>query len=167
MIRDLHQVLERDYEITSGYIMKYDDRQFYPIDNTCFATEKDFLEIAQLICTDPGMGRSYSVQGLCTQLLSRFKNDGCESICIKKDGKIVSHFAVYALANDIAVLSGMITKAEFRGMGLGGRLVKQLSSHLVCSGRTPILYCYEDEYYSWYQKLGYQTIGLSSKLVRK
>lgn len=167
MIQQLHQALEHCFEITSGYIMKYNDSKPYPFENTYFATEIDFREIAQLICTDPGMGSSYNVQGLYTQLLNRFKNDGCENLCIKKDGRIVSHFATYALANDIAVLSGMITKTEYRGMGLGSQLVKQLSSHVLCSGRTPILYCYEDEYYTWYQKLGYETIGQCSKLVKK
>ena len=93
------------------------------------------------------------------------QNQRCKNFIIKKDGIIVSHFATFAVANDIAVLSGMVTKNNYRGQGFGGELVKTLSSEIKYNdGITPILYCYEEEYYTWYQKLGYKTIGTSSKM---
>ena len=79
----------------------------------------------------------------------------------------MSHFATYAVTEDVAVMSGMITDPACRGQGLGGRLVKALSGHVRAKGKTPVLYCYEEAYNTWYQKLGYTVIGTAAKLERR
>lgn len=153
-------------EITDGYIMEYVDQEQYGYDDTCFAKEEDLKEIAQLICMDNDLGKEYTVDGLSAQLSSRMKLDGCRNLIIKNEGKIVSHFASYAETKDMAVLSGMITRSEYRNCGYGSKLVRELSSLLKMQEKKNVfLYCYQDVYYSWYQKLGYVTVGESSKMI--
>lgn len=168
-IKRLHFFLMGVYDLTNGILMKYADapheydKAFLPY----FAAADDFDEIAKLICNDPHLGKSYNESSLKEQLLKRYLEDGCENICIKCDGMIVSHFATYAITKNLAVLSGMVTHPLYRGRGMGSVLVKDLSMHLVKKGRTPLLYCYEEGYFTWYEKLGYLKIGTNSKLELK
>ena len=41
----------------------------------------------------------------------------------------------------------MVTAKEHRGKGIGSILVRELSSYMINKGKTPLLYCYEDEYF--------------------
>lgn len=149
---------------TDGFIMEYysDDLMFDP---QCeIASQRDFEEITRLICNDDYFKNSYDAHSFYRQLFNRNTKHNCESLIIRRDNQIVSHFASYAVCEDIAVLSGMITKKEWRGFGLGSILVKSLSSKTLKSGKKPIIYCYEEYYHTWYQKLGYRNLGTSSKL---
>lgn len=152
---------------TNGYIMCYENLGRTHSGNTFFATIEDYEEIATLIFNDPHLGSGYDYEDLLNQLKSRFLYDGCQSLCIKADDKIVSHFASYAVTDDVAVLSGMVTNPQYRKRGYGSMLVTDLSLHIEEQGLTPILYCYEEEYFEWYKKLGYKIIGTSSKLEIK
>jgi len=166
IINDIFLYMPR-YHRTDGYIMLYKTS-----DINCCQVEKASLdelhEIAEIIYSDKHLGIGYTFDNLLEQLSYRMLYKNCNNYIIKKDNKIVSHFASYAVAEDFVILSGMVTRPEYRGRGYGSILVKALSSDVVLKDKkTPLLYCYENEYYTWYQKLGYQTIGTSSKLEIK
>lgn len=152
------------YHITHGHIMKYTAIDDYYSDKAEFAKFSDFEEIAKLIYLDKELGKGYTYDNILMQLRIRYKEKQCENMVVRIGETIVSHVATYAVLPDLVVVSGMITIPSFRGMGFGGQLLRTFSNHLISNNRTPILYCYQDEYYSWYQKLGYETIGTSSKL---
>ena len=150
-------------KITSGYIMSYTGEDCNK--KSELAKETDLPEIAQLICSDKNLGNSYTYDSLILQMRNRMLNNGCKSRIIRIDGKIVSHFATFAVWDDIAVLSGMVTHPNYRNQGFGGILVRDLSNEVKYNdNKRPLLYCYEEQYYTWYQKLGYETIGKSSKI---
>lgn len=161
----IFQKCKTKYMFSFGHIMKYKfDKNYIMSNQSYFATYDELDEVAKLIVDDPHLGKSYILSNLTLQLKSRYLHDGCENLCIKKDGIIISHFATYAIGEDVAILSGMVTKPEYRDKGYGSILVKDFSNYIYKKGITPILYCYEEEYYTWYQKLGYETIGESAKL---
>lgn len=167
IIDDISENGSTKWNTTFGYIMEFDSKSKWYLKNAYkidFAQKTDFQEIASLICSDSGMGGSYSIDNLEKQLVNRYENDGCKNACIRLDGKIVSHFATYAITDDIAVLSGMVTDVHYRGRGLGSELVRYLSLYMTQRNITPIIFCYEREYDTWYQKLGYRIIGESAKL---
>lgn len=148
--------------VTSGYIMQYIGADCSK--SSTKAEESDLPEIAWLISNDKNFSGTYTYDSLVSQMSNRMINEGCASRIIKKDGKIVSHFAIFANSDEMVVVSGMVTHPDYRGMGLGSILVRDLSNEIrYTDNKIPILYCYEDEYYGWYQKLGYETIGTSSK----
>jgi len=168
LLMRIYQSIRTSYTITDGLLMRFNEEMIKTFHEEAvesfFADETNFHEIAELICGDSSFGKSYDAATLEKQLLNRYQKDGCENLYIKLDGIIVSHFATYALTDDIAVMSGMVTKKSYRGNGLGSILVKKLSKHVAKSGRTPVLYCYESEYKTWYEKMGYVVIGTNSKL---
>ena len=161
------QTYKKVYLFTPGVIMRYQyDPKYIFSNQTFFASMKDLDEIAQMIIDDQHLGNSYKISDLSLQLKLRFMNDGCEYLCIKKDGMIISQFATFAIADDCAILSGMVTRPAYRDKGYGSILVKELSTHVYKKGKMPILYCYEEEYKTWYLKLGYETIGETAKLEK-
>ena len=155
------------WKMTYGYIMKFDRNSIYNLNkdyDVFFAKTEDFEEIAKLICMDPGMGNSYDMDNLRRQLIRRYEKDGCGDMYSRIDNRIVSHFASYAIIDDIAVLSGMITDSSYRNEGLGSVLVRKLSSHVSEQNKDAILYCYDREYDTWYEKLGYRIVEKCAKL---
>ncbi len=170
LLERLQQFLSDSYLITNGYLMRYSNKISFTAKLSDFemfyASLDDFPEISHMICRDVHMKDSYTESILSNQLINRYK-DGCVNLCIRCDGRIVSHFATYAFSDDLAVLSGMITDPQYRGRGYGSVLVNELSSHVLESGRQPFLYCYDLNYISWYEKLGYSIVASSSKLELK
>ena len=152
------------YKITRGYIMRYSGEIGVIADDVTFANADDFAEIAQLICQDSHLGKGYVFENIYRQLLDRYNNDKCENMIIRKDGIIVSHVATYAVLPEMVVVSGMLTAPQYRNQGYGKRLLSSFSSYLAQAGKQPVLYCYEEDYHTWYEKLGYQDIGSSAKL---
>lgn len=164
LVSALYDRLSSSYAITRGFIMSYSGEKKDIAEDTSFAGTDDFAEIAQLICQDRHLGKGYDYENIHKQLIYRYENENCENMVVRRDGKIISHVATYAVLPDLAVVSGMLTAPDYRNQGHGMRLLTSFSSHLVQSGKQPVLYCYEDEYHSWYEKLGYHDIGSSAKL---
>ena len=164
LVSALYDRLSSSYTITRGSIMKYSGEKKTIAEDTSFAGPDDFTEIAQLICQDHHLGIGYDYENIRKQLIYRYENENCENMIIRKDGRIVSHVATYAVMPDLAVVSGMLTAPDHRNQGHGMKLLTSFSTYLVQSGKQPVLYCYEDEYHSWYEKLGYHDIGSSAKL---
>lgn len=154
------------YRQTDGFIMEYhcDELSIYSVCEQ--ATKKDYQEIANLVCNDESFAGVYDIDNYIKQIGERHLEYNCENWIIRDNGNIVSHFATYAVGNLVAVLSGMVTKKGYRGKGFGSILVKHLSSRVASTGKKAVIYCYEDYYLTWYQKLGYEIIGTSSKLEK-
>ncbi|MBP5416498.1 MAG: GNAT family N-acetyltransferase [Clostridiales bacterium] len=164
LVSALYERLSSSYTITRGSIMSYSGEKKAIAEDTSFAGLDDFAEIARLICQDHHLGIGYDYENIRKQLVYRYEHENCENMIIRKDGKIISHVATYAVIQDLAVVSGMLTAPDYRNQGHGMKLMTSFSSYLVQSGKQPVLYCYEDEYHSWYEKLGYHDIGSSAKL---
>ena len=164
LIELLYKHVYAKYAITQGYIMKYTGEKAEISEETSFADAKDFPEIADLICNDRNLGKGYDYENILNQLILRYNYEECENMIIRHNGKIVSHVASYAVLPELVIVSGMVTAPSYRNLGYGSKLIRSFSSYLYQTGKLPVLYCYEEEYHSWYAKLGYDDIGLSAKL---
>lgn len=152
------------YKKTDGFIMKYSKSYNELSSISQLATAADLDEISDLILSDDRVGNSYTKEILHKQLVSRFENYNCENMVIRKDGKIISHIATYAVLDDIAVISGVITLKYYRNHGYGKTLVSDFSNYILKKKIVPIIYCYEDDLVEWYKKIGYVIVSTSSKL---
>ena len=151
--------------ITYGYVMEFNGKEYKRSQKTIWATEADLPKIAELICTDDSIGISYTFDNLYSQLSHRMLYEHCRNMIIKKNGEIAAHMATYAEIDKIAVLGGLITDPKYRGLGLGSILVKELSSEMRYTyGKTTLLYCFEEKYRKWYEKLGYSVVNTTAKI---
>ncbi len=82
--------------------------------NILTASEKDAVEIAELICADEEIGGHYTVNGLAEQLAKRIHTGTGRSYIIRDKGRIVAHSATYAETEGIAVVGGTVILQEYR-----------------------------------------------------
>lgn len=132
------------------------------------AKEEEYDEIAQLICSDEGVGGHYTPEELKEQLLSRLQEGMGRNYILKRDGKIVHHAATYAELENLAVISGVITSEDYRGKGIGTLAVRKLCDDLLKEGKKPCLFYYTKQAEQFYQKLGFERgTGWAKLVLRK
>ena len=161
----LSKITLDNYKLTNGNIMKYTgigshDSSFF------YANPSDCLGIAKLICSDNGIGGHYSIDELTLQLKNRLLYENCRNLIYVNNGDIVCHCGTYAEFLDIAVIGGVITKNEFRGKGLGKKIVLKIVDDLVKENKIPLLYVFNDKSKDWYESMGFVSISECSKLER-
>lgn len=155
------------FRMTEGVVMRADERAAVPDPGAEWAGMNDCREIAELICADEGIGGHYSVELLQEQMEDRMKNWNCKNLVMRRDGRIVSHMATYADIGDVAVLGGLVTDSECRGLGYGKRTLQGITAALIEEGKIPVLYCYEERVAAWYEQIGWKTVAACAKLERR
>lgn len=166
LILDIKKIINVDCDVSLGTIMKKETLVNDYSNKTEFASTKDCKEIAELICTDESIGGHYKVDELKEQLIERMTTKNCVNL-ILKNKKIVAHAATYADCDSIAVIGGVITDKNCRGLGYGKILVNDLSKFIQDNNKTPVLYCYNDKTIKWYESLGWVKTTECAKLELK
>lgn len=131
------------------------------------AQEEDYAEIARLICSDPGVGGHYDPKELEDQLLTRRRENFGRNYILKRNGEIIHHAATYAELDNLAVISGVITKKEWMGKGIGTLGVQKLCGDLLKEGKKPCLFYYTKQAEAFYKKIGFETGTGWAKLVKR
>lgn len=168
VIERLYPLLKDHYEMEQGYVTEMLSLPACEIsDEVRQADVTEYDEIARLICSDEGVGGHYEPDALKEQLLTRYKERFGRNYILKRDGQIVHHAATYAELENLAVISGVITKETYRGKGIGTLAVKKLCYDLLKEGKKPCLFYYTKQAESFYQKLGFEKGTGWAKLVRK
>lgn len=155
--------LNNEYKIVIGCVMNKEQKAEKYSNQTIFAKPDDCLEIAKLICSDHGIGGHYNIEELKNQLIERMTTKNCVNLILKKQ-KIVAHAATYADCESIAVIGGVITDEECRGLGYGKTVVNDLTVYIQDSNKIPVLYCYNDKTIKWYESLGFKKVSECAKL---
>ncbi len=155
------------FYMENGFIFRFSQTERDLSGRTVWARYDQCGEIAGLICSDRSIGGHYSVPLLRAQLEERMKDWGCKSRIILENGKIVSHMATYAEADDVAVMAGLVTGKENRGQGLGRCVLTDLALALLQEKKEPLLYCYKDTLWDWYLSLGWEKIQACAKLEKR
>lgn len=166
IIKKIEKRLNKKYVATYGQIMTYLKNNDFQNYGEVLSQVDECREIAQLICSDEGIGGHYKVDILEKQLKERRMYYNCENIIIKENDKIVSHAATYANIEDMAIIGGVITKREYRGKGYGKRIVIALSQRLIKDEKQPILYCYKEQTINWYKNMGWNKVQDCGKLTK-
>ena len=180
-LEKLYPYFRETYDFEAGYVTelleKPKDESMSETDESDAETQAEFPvekageaelpEIAALICTDEGVGGTYTPEGLAAQLLERQRDGFGSNYFIRQNGRIVCHAGTYAEVDDLAVVSGVITAEDSRGQNLADRVVSKLNKELLAEGKHPCLFYYTKSAARLYAKTGYAAGTGWAKLIRK
>ena len=180
-LEKLYPYFRETYDFEAGYVTelleKPKDESMSETDESDAETQAEFPvekageaelpEIAALICTDEGVGGTYTPEGLAAQLLERQRDGFGRNYFIRQNGRIVCHAGTYAEVDDLAVVSGVITAEDSRGQNLADRVVSKLNKELLAEGKHPCLFYYTKSAARLYAKTGYAAGTGWAELIRK
>ena len=102
------------------------------------------------------------------QLLTRLEEGMGRNYILKRDGEIIHHAATYAELDNLAVISGVITREDWRGKGVGTLAVRKLCYDLLKEGKKPCLFYYTKQAAMFYKKIGFEEgTGWAKLVLRK
>lgn len=167
VIKKLYPFLKDRYKMERGYVT-----EMRSLPQTELSAEVRVAKlwqydgIAELICSDEGVGGHYEPQELKEQLLARRQEGFGRNYILERDGQIVCHAATYAELSNLAVISGVITREDWRGKGVGTLAVQKLCHDLLQEGKKPCLFYYTEQAERFYRKIGFEEGTGWAKLVR-
>jgi uncharacterized protein len=166
IIHNIYPFVNSFYEEKFGYVLaqKYSNE----ISNVVvpeLAKEQDMEEIANLICSDIGIGKHYNPDELKNQFIERYNNKMGRNYIIRRNNKIVAHLATYAEAPNVAVIGGLIVSPEFRGLGYAKILKTYLYNLLILEGKKVFLFCHDEEVLKIHLKCGGEICSEYGKLT--
>ena len=169
VIEKLYPLLKDHYEMEQGYVTEMLSMPECEISKeVCPAELSEYDEIAKLICSDEGVGGHYVPEELKEQLLTRLDEGMGRNYILKRDGEIIHHAATYAELDNLAVISGVITREDWRGKGVGTLAVRKLCDDLIKEGKKPCLFYYTKQAEGFYRKIGFEEgTGWAKLVLRK
>lgn len=168
VIEKLHPLLKDTYEMEQGYVTEMLSMPECEISEEVRPAKiEEYDEIAHLICSDEGVGGHYVPEELMEQLLTRLGEGMGRNYILKRDGEIIHHAATYAELDNLAVISGVITREDWRGKGVGTLAVRKLCHDLLQEGKKPCLFYYTKQAEGFYKKIGFEEGTGWAKLVLK
>ena len=166
VIEKIYPLLKDIYEMEQGYVTEMLSMPAGKISEEVRpASIEEYDEIACLICSDEGVGGHYEPEELKEQLLTRLEEGMGRNYILKRDGEIIHHAATYAELDNLAVISGVITREDWRGKGIGTLAVRKLCHDLLKEGKKPCLFYYTKQAAGFYKKIGFEEGTGWAKLV--
>ncbi len=169
VIKKLYPYLKDTYEMEHGFVTEMKVLpQTELSEEVRPAKREEYDKIAQLICSDPGVGGHYEPAELKEQLLTRLDEDFGRNYVLVRDGQIIHHAATYAELDNLAVISGVVTREDWRGRGIGTLAVRKLCADLLKEGKKPCLFYYTKQAEGFYKKIGFEEgTGWAKLVLRK
>lgn len=169
VIEKLYPLLKDTYEMEQGYVTEMLSMPKCEISEEIRPAElSEYDEIARLICSDEGVGGHYESEELKEQLLTRLEEGMGRNYILKRDGEIIHHAATYAELDNLAVISGVITREDWRGKGIGTLAIRKLCHDLLEEGKKPCLFYYTKQAEGFYKKIGFEEgTGWAKLVLRK
>ncbi len=169
VIEKLYPLLKDTYEMELGYVTEMLSLPECEISEEIRpATIDEYDEISRLICSDEGVGGHYEPEELKEQLLTRLEEGMGRNYILERNGEIIHHAATYAELDNLAVISGVITREDWRGKGVGTLAVRKLCHDLLREGKKPCLFYYTKQAEGFYKKIGFEEgTGWAKLVLRK
>ena len=169
VIKKLYPLLQDSYEMEQGYVTEMLSMPECEISKEVRPAKlEEYEEISKLICSDEGVGGHYEPEKLKEQLLTRLSEGMGRNYVLKKDGEIIHHAATYAELDNLAVISGVITREDYRGKGIGTLAIRKLCHDLLSEGKKPCLFYYTKQAEGFYKKIGFEEgTGWAKLVLRK
>lgn len=165
IIKEIHRNVKGYYNVSYGIVLEQEQSQLLNIKELPTRALLDDMEkIADLICSDKNIGGHYSKATLNHQLSERLQDKMGRNYIIKKEEKIVAHYATYAETVDVAVMGGLIVDSSSRGKGYARILHKYLANELLNEEKRVFLFC-DEELVKMYLTLGAKVCGEYGKLT--
>ena len=134
------------------------------------ATDADVEEIADLMLKADIFSEVYEREALIESLRRRLE-EGFGRLFIIRDetGRMIATNATNGETDKIAVVGGLVTDPEMRGRGLGRAITASTWNLVRNEGKRGLAYLIEDNIKTirLHEKMGYDFIGYSAKLVKK
>ena len=169
VIEKLYPLLKDSYEMEQGYVTEMLSMPACEISEEVRPAEvEEYDEIARLVCSDEGVGGHYVPEELKEQLLTRLEEGMGRNYILKHEGEIIHHAATYAELDNLAVISGVITREDWRGKGVGTLAVRKLCHDLLSEGKKPCPFYYTKQAEMFYRKIGFEEgTGWAKLVLRK
>lgn len=136
----------------------------------CQAGADDVPEIAALMMKEPIYSSVYTYEALCGQLSNRLET-GFGRLFIMRDGtgRLVAANATSAETDEMAVISGLVTDSERRGLGLGRAITASTWNLVRREGKRglALLGTENEQTISLHKKMGYEFLGLYARLLKE
>lgn len=138
--------------------------------NVYIADRTELGEIAQLMMLDHDFSAVYSLSSLLAQLQSRYDDGFGRFYVIRSlDGVIAATYGTYAEFDGIAILSGLMTRGEYRKRGYATKIMQYAWENLICEGfrcLTFVLYGNEPSL-NLHAKVGATRVSTIYKFIRR
>ena len=169
VIEKLYPLLKDSYDMEQGYVTEMLSMPECEVSEEVRPAKlEEYETIAKLICSDAGVGGHYEPEELKEQLLTRLGEGMGRNYVLKKDGEIIHHAATYAELDNLAVISGVITREDYRGKGIGTLAIRKLCHDLLSEGKKPCLFYYTKQAEGFYKKIGFEEgTGWAKLVLRK
>lgn len=167
MMAALADDLTGTYNCNYSTLMSIDKKVEMNTEEVTFAQLEDMGEIARLITSDKYFANTYNKENLEKQMIERFQNGFSRHSIIKKDGKIIAHYATLAEADDLAVAGLFVVDDNYRGKGYGKKVAAHLFNSLVDENKTAVLFPINEVSFQLHLGLGHKINGSIAKLIRK
>ena len=169
VIEKLYPLLRDRYEMEQGYVTEMLSMAECEISEEIRPAKlEEYDEIARLVCSDEGVGGHYEPEELKELLLTRLSEGMGRNYVLEHQGEIIHHAATYAELDNLAVISGVITREDWRGKGVGTLAVRKLCHDLMKEGKKPCLFYYTKQAEGFYKKIGFEEgTGWAKLVLRK
>ena len=169
VIEKLYPLLEDTYEMEQGYVTEMLSMPVCEISEEVRPAKiEEYDEIARLVCSDKGVGGHYEPEELKELLLTRLSEGMGRNYVLKRNGELIHHAATYAELDNLAVISGVVTRDDWRGKGIGTMAIRKLCYDLLKEGKKPCLFYYTKQAEGFYKKIGFEEgTGWAKLVLRK
>ena len=133
--------------------------------NVQMAKKEDFRQIAEMICADEDIGRSYNIDNLAKQLYERNQEGYTRNVVIREGKVVVAHACTNAEINGIAVVAELVVNKEFRRQGYGFDIWCNLCYTLLHENNEVFSFYYSDASRALHRKMGFREACEWGKIV--
>ncbi len=123
----------------------------------------DTDEIFEFLASIPEIRALYTSKDM---IHDRIANHDGVHLFIRKDGKIISHGNTTSSSGATVILGGIATAPEFTRQGYAASVTSQLAREVLSLGAVPCLFA-DESVHEFYDKLGFESLGGWSTLVKK
>lgn len=152
------------YKYDFGHIMEQNRTDLVRVDGIEVAEESDFHDMAEMLCSDYGIGAGYTIEEMESQLIERYTDKYGRNYILRKDGHIVAQASTGAEVSEFAMVVYVIVSEKYRRKGYATRVMESLCYDLRVEGKKTYLVCYEESARLMYEKLGFKVCSDWGKL---
>lgn len=154
-----------EFSISFGWVAQLTSLCHKRDRNVEMAKKEDFRQIAEMICADEDIGRSYNIDNLAKQLYERNQEGYTRNVVIKDGKVVVAHACTNAEINGIAVVGELVVNKEYRRQGYGSDIWCNLCYTLLNENKEIYSFYYSDVSRALHRKMGFREVCEWGKIV--
>ncbi len=158
LIFDGESDLPIDMTWSHGMLMKCENPKKIIDKDKCIVTAldgsiKELRNVYYLMSDGFGFDAKIGFEDFAVDMSHRIRHKTAAVYVVYMDNKIVSSLIVPAITPKCAMISGVVTRSEYRRQGIGSFLVSYVTSRIISQGKT--VYLQTEKKISIYDKIGF------------